>query len=181
MVQAPLRSLSERISPSRPPVELDAIDVKLLVELARDARAPQRKLADVLGMSSPAVADRMARLKARGVVRGYRVDIDWDALGYSTVALLSVTASVGHEQSQVVEELAGVRGVEDISIVSGGIDMLVRIRSRGFDDLRRILADEIWTIEGIQRTETSIVLIHVDLPDAEVHMIENIPEKTPEA
>jgi Lrp/AsnC family leucine-responsive transcriptional regulator len=176
----PFRTLAERIRPYRAPVELDDTDIKLLLELAHDARAPQRKLAEALGMSSPAVADRMARLKSRGVVRGYRVDIDWAAIGYSTVTHLTVIASVGHDQNLVMEALSKVRGVEDIAVVTGGIDMLVRIRAKGFDDLRTILAEEIWTIEGIQRTENAIVLIDVEPPDVDVRRLESILKKTPE-
>jgi len=176
MSEPPMRSLGDHVAPSPPPAELDAIDVTLLRELSKDARAPQRSLANVLGMSSPAVADRMARLKARGVIRGYKVDIDWAALGFSTVAIISVTAAAGHDQSVIVERLQAIAGVENIMIVTGGSDMLVRVRARGFDDLRSILAREIWTIEGVQRTESFISIIGIDPEDAESRLIDRILE-----
>ncbi|GAB3600291.1 Lrp/AsnC family transcriptional regulator [Microbacterium tumbae] len=156
---SPLKSIVDRIRPSEPEVELDAIDAQLLIELSRDARVAQRHLAEVLGMSSPAVADRIARLKAKGVIRGFSVDIDWEVLGYSTVAYLSIDRAVEQDQGAVFDALLGVRGVEEISVITGGSDMVVKIRAHGFDDLRRILTGEIWAIPGVQQTETSIVIV----------------------
>lgn len=171
----PLKSFIDRIQPSAPEIELDAIDRRLLVELSKDARVAQRHLAEVLGMSSPAVADRIARLKARGVIRGFSVDINWEKLGHSTVAYLSIDNAVGQEQGAVFDALLQVRGVEEISLVTGGADMLVKIRAHGFDDLRYILASAIWTIPGVQQTETSIVIVRAEPEDVAERMLAAIP------
>jgi DNA-binding Lrp family transcriptional regulator len=53
-------------------------------------------------MSPPAIADRLARLERAGVIRGYRVDIDWAALGYPVVVYLAVTAGPGMDLSQII-------------------------------------------------------------------------------
>jgi DNA-binding Lrp family transcriptional regulator len=172
---APLKSFADRIGTSAPAVELDAIDNRLLVELSRDARVPQRKLAEILGMSSPAVADRIARLKAKGVIRGFSVDIDWEMLGHSTVAYLSIDNAVGFDQRTVFETLLEARGVEEISLVTGSNDMLVKIRAHGFDDLRLILATEIWTIPGVQQTETSIVIVRAEPDGIDERMLRALP------
>jgi DNA-binding Lrp family transcriptional regulator len=175
VTEPPLRGLATRIEASGPAIELDAIDTRLLIELAKDARVPQRKLAEMLGMSSPAVADRIARLKSRGVIRGFSVDIGWDRLGNSTVAFLSIVAAMGQDQNSVIEQLVKVRGVEEISVVTGSTDMLVKIRTRGFDDLRTILATDIWNIEGVQKTETSISLIRVEPEGVTERMLNSMP------
>jgi DNA-binding Lrp family transcriptional regulator len=172
---APLKSFADHIGSSEPKVELDAIDVRLLVELSRDARVPQRKLAEVLGMSSPAVADRIARLKAKGVIRGFSVDVDWELLGHSTVAYLSIDNAVGYDQKTVFDSLLEVRGVEEISLVTGSNDMLVKVRAHGFDDLRLILATEIWTIPGVQETETSIVIVRAEPDGVDERMLRALP------
>jgi DNA-binding Lrp family transcriptional regulator len=171
----PLKSFADRIHPTATPVEIDAIDKQLLVELSKDARVAQRHLAEVLGMSSPAVADRIARLKAKGVIRGFSVDIDWERLGHSTVAYLSIDNAVGQEQGAVFDALMQVRGVEEISLVTGGADMLVKIRAHGWDDLRHILASQIWSIPGVQQTETSIVIVRSEPEAVAERMLEAIP------
>src|SRR5215475_6915631 len=89
---APLARLTEVASPSAAKVEVDDLDLALLRALADDARQSQRALARAIEMSAPAVADRLARLERSGVIRGYRVDIDWAAIGYPVVVYLAVTA-----------------------------------------------------------------------------------------
>ena len=90
-ISAPLARLAEVSSRSAPKVEVDDLDLALLTALARDARQSQRALARQVEMSPPAVADRLARLERSGAIRGYRVDVDWAALGYPVVVYLAVT------------------------------------------------------------------------------------------
>ncbi|WP_285251174.1 Lrp/AsnC family transcriptional regulator [Pseudarthrobacter sp. fls2-241-R2A-168] len=174
MQRSPMRNLKERIRTPSPAVELDDIDITLLTELAKDARIPQRALAATLGLSAPSVADRIARLKSRGVIRGFQVNIDWDAIGYSTVAYLTIVAAAGQEINAVIGYLDQVRGVEEITSLTGATDLIVKIRARGFEDLRALLAEHIWDIDGVLRTETSIALIRIEPQDSMVKMIEHL-------
>jgi DNA-binding Lrp family transcriptional regulator len=169
-------SLVERLEESKASVtELDSIDIKLLMALAKDARMPQRHLATVLGMSSPGVADRIARLKARGVIRGFNVDIDWDALGFSVVAHVSVVADIGDDQDTVITRLLEIPGVEEVSMVTGQTDIMVRIRVHGLDELKRILLDNI-RIDGIRSIQTSISVLQITPPDTAVRLLKTLPE-----
>jgi Lrp/AsnC family leucine-responsive transcriptional regulator len=61
---------------------LDATNLRLLTELQADARLSLAELSRRVGLSSPAVAERLARLEQDGVIRGYHADIDPRALGY---------------------------------------------------------------------------------------------------
>jgi Lrp/AsnC family transcriptional regulator for asnA, asnC and gidA len=135
---------------------LDATDLRLLLLLSEDARISQRSLARELGMSPPAVADRLARLHRQGVITGYGVRLDWSALGYPTIVYLTVTAMHGHEQATIMAALAALPEVEEVMLVTGDIDMLVRVRVRDHTHLRDLLINSVWQIEGIQRTETSL-------------------------
>jgi Lrp/AsnC family transcriptional regulator for asnA, asnC and gidA len=51
--------------------------------------------------------------------------------------------------------------VEWLDIVTGGIDMLARLRVRDHAHLRQVLVEEIWKIEGVQRTETSLAVVEI--------------------
>lgn len=135
---------------------LDATDLRLLLLLSEDARISQRSLARELGMSPPAVADRLARLHRQGVITGYGVRLNWSALGYPTIVYLTVTAMHGHEQGTIMARLAALPEVEEVMLVTGDIDMLVRVRVRDHTHLRDLLINSVWQIDGIQRTETSL-------------------------
>ena len=69
---------------------LDETNLRLCAELQADARLSLAELGRRVGLSSPAVADRLARLEESGVIRGYRADIDPRALGYSLGVVIRI-------------------------------------------------------------------------------------------
>src|SRR5262245_48604766 len=71
-------------------IRLDEVDIKLLKEVVRDSRVSQRALARAIGMSAPAVADRIARLENAGVIKGYRAELDLAALGRPMTVVVDV-------------------------------------------------------------------------------------------
>lgn len=154
----PLGSIGGYAAAPSEPVALDTVDLRLLLLLSDDARISQRSLARELGMSPPAVADRLARLHRQGVITGYGVRLDWSALGYPTIVYLTVTAVQGHEQGTIMARLAAIPEVDEVMLVTGNFDMLVRVRVRDHTHLRDLLINSVWQIEGIQRTETSLTI-----------------------
>lgn len=145
-------------------MRLDEVDRRILTLLAEDARLSQRALARGLRMSPPAIGERLARLERAGVIRGYRVDIDWSVLGYVT-GYLAVTVLDGADQSETMRGLHGLPEVQDITVITGSMDMLARVRVRDFAHLRRFLLERVWQMPGIQRTETFLSL--AELPSKE--------------
>jgi Lrp/AsnC family transcriptional regulator, leucine-responsive regulatory protein len=159
---APLARLADVASPTVEKVEFDDLDLTLLRALAEDARQSQRALARAVGMSPPAIADRLARLERVGAIRGYRVDLDWAALGYPVVVYLAVTAGPGMDLSEIIRAIRELPEAQDMSVVTGGLDLLVRLRVRDHTHLRELLLNSIFRIPGVQRTET-----YLSLADAE--------------
>jgi Lrp/AsnC family transcriptional regulator for asnA, asnC and gidA len=161
---APLAGLAEVAAPSTPLAEVDELDLALLRALATDARQSQRALARKIEMSAPAVADRLARLERSGVIRGYRADIDWAALGFPVVVYLAITAGPGMELSEIIRAIGTLPEAEDMSVVTGRLDLLVRLRVRDHTHLRELLLTKIFQISGVQRTETFLSLADIE-PD----------------
>jgi Lrp/AsnC family leucine-responsive transcriptional regulator len=174
---APLAKLGEVAPPATPKVEVDDFDLALLRELASDARQSQRSLARAIEMSAPAVADRLARLERGGVIRGYRVDIDWAALGYPVVVYVAVTASAGMDLSEIIKAISSLPEIEDMSVVTGGLDLLARFRVRDHAHLRELLLTEIFTINGVQRTETFLSLADVEPANFTASLLEQMSER----
>jgi Lrp/AsnC family transcriptional regulator, leucine-responsive regulatory protein len=91
---------------------LDATGRRLLAELQRDARISLAELGRRIGLSSPAVAERIKRLEGAGVIRGYHADIDPRALGYTLGVVIRIrpaprqladVAALARDSSEVVE------------------------------------------------------------------------------
>ncbi|MFI7067676.1 Lrp/AsnC family transcriptional regulator [Kribbella sp. NPDC050124] len=158
------RDLSEFVIHESKQADLDSIDLRLLDLLSRDARASQRRIARELGISPPTVGERIARLERDGVIRGYRAEVDWGALGFPMQAFASIVAA--SRQAHVLRALYEIREVEQVSVVTGSMDLLARLRVRDSTHLRRVLLESIWEIPGVTRVETLISLAetaHKDL------------------
>lgn len=153
-VDAPLAGLVHLSPAPGAPVPLDDVDLALLRLLAQDARTSQRSLARKLGMSPPAIGDRLARLERTGVIRGYSVVVDWAAAGFPVVLYLAITAAPGHDLGPVMAEVSRLPEVETVTVVTGDLDLLVRLRVRDYTHLRAVLLENVWQISGVQRTET---------------------------
>lgn len=166
---APLSKLTDVAPAPQTTVHLDAVDRQLLLLLARDARMSQRGLARELRMSPPAIGDRISRLEREGVIRGYSVTIDWSVLGYVT-CYLAVTARPEADQGAVMSQLYELPEVEDVLVITGSLDMLVRLQVRDHVHLRRFLLEHVWQLDGVQRTETFLSL--AELPSK--HLAESL-------
>jgi Lrp/AsnC family leucine-responsive transcriptional regulator len=171
-VNEPVSAIAAPPHGARPTSGLDGLDVAILRLLARDARISQRRLAREVGMSAPAVAERIARLERGGVIRGYRADLDRAALGFGLVVYVGVVAVQGAHQHEVVRALRDLPEVEDIHVVTGPKDLLVRLRLRDHEHLRDVLFDRIWSLPGIDRTETYISLGHMDPKDVDTALLD---------
>jgi Lrp/AsnC family transcriptional regulator, leucine-responsive regulatory protein len=166
----PLHEATPATPADRP--SLDPQDLAILRLLATDARMSQRRIAREVGMSPPAVAERMARLERSGVVRGYRAEIDRSALGYPLIVYIGVVAVQGADQPKVVQALRELPEVEDVHVVTGPKDLLVRLRVRDHEHLKTALFDRIWSMPGIDRTETYISLGQMEPKDVDLALLD---------
>ncbi|WP_307316539.1 Lrp/AsnC family transcriptional regulator [Microbacterium sp. SORGH_AS_0421] len=136
--------------------KLDAVDLDLLRALSADPRATVVALAEKLGLSRNTVQARMSRLERGGVFLSYERTLSAGALGFPIEAFLQVTVRQA-ELPVIRAELAKVPEVLQAHGLSGQVDLLVRVACRDtqhlFDTDARILA-----IEGVERTETSLVM-----------------------
>ncbi|HFB39249.1 MAG TPA: Lrp/AsnC family transcriptional regulator [Oceanithermus sp.] len=138
---------------SMPKVELDARDRAILDALQEDARLSFAALARRVGMSPPAVAERVRRLEAEGVIRGYGVRLDLEALGYPVTALVAVAATP-ERYPRVWAYAEATPEVRECYFVTGEASFVLRVVARSIDDLRRIIED----LGAFGSTRTSVAL-----------------------
>jgi Lrp/AsnC family leucine-responsive transcriptional regulator len=131
---------------------LDDINLRLLHELRTDGRLGMAELGRRVGMSAPAVAERVGRLERSGVITGYRAELDPAALGFSVSAIVRIRPSPG--QLQRVREVAmEAEEVGECFRITGEDCYLMRLHLRSIDDLEEVL--DRFTPFG--QTTTSIV------------------------
>lgn len=131
---------------------LDETNRRILTELADDPRLSMSALGRRIGMSAPAVTERVQRLERLGVIRGYRLDVDPAALGYPIAAWVRVRPALGH--GKIAEQIAARQPeVVECHRITGEDCLLMRVQVRDVADLDRVL-------EGWQEhaaTVTSVV------------------------
>ncbi|MFD1338063.1 Lrp/AsnC family transcriptional regulator [Microbacterium lemovicicum] len=139
-------------------VDLDEIDRRLLVLLCEDPRVSQRQLAREVGMSPPAVGERIARLERQGLIRGYTTVVDWSALGYPGLVYIPITLATDADLGEILRELRDIAELTELVVVTGSYDMIARFRIKDHAHLQALLLDRIWPIRGLQRIETFLSL-----------------------
>ena len=128
---------------ARPPDGLpfakpDDTDRRLLDELAADPRVSAAELARRVGMSAPAVRDRVARLEETGVIRGYRLDVDPAAVGLPVAAWVRVRPGPG-QLSRVAELAARTPQISECHRISGEDCFLLKVHVAGIGALEEVL------------------------------------------
>ncbi len=138
---------------------LDHVDLALLDALADDPRETVVALSERLGLSRNTVQARMGKLDRAGVFLSYERAMAPAALGYPLEAMLSVVVRQA-DLPRITAEIAEIPEVIQAHGISGAVDLVVRVAARDtqhlFDIDARILA-----IEGVERSETSLVMEEV--------------------
>ena len=117
---------------------LDDVNQRLLELLIEDPRRTAAELARLVDMSAPAVRERIARLEAAGVIRGYRLDVDPAALGLPVTAWVRVRPGPG--QLTRIAELAGrLPEVAECHRISGEDCFLLRVHVASIAALETVL------------------------------------------
>jgi Lrp/AsnC family leucine-responsive transcriptional regulator len=136
---------------------IDAVD-RQLVDLLRDnGRASYAELARTVGLSSPAVHERVAKLEAAGVITGYRAVVDAAAVGLDVTALIGVIESDSVDDTGLEEALGQLPQVEDCWRVAGSEGYVLKVRVTDIPALEATIV-ALNRIRGVARTRTTVVL-----------------------
>jgi Lrp/AsnC family transcriptional regulator, leucine-responsive regulatory protein len=137
---------------NRSPEGLDTTDINLLHELEIDARLSLAELGRRVGLSPPAVADRLERLEETGVIGGYRAEIDPRALGYQLAVVLRIRPAP-RELKKVAELAQRTPEVVECHRITGDDCYLMKAHVRDVDHMEEVI--DRFAIYG--QTTTSIV------------------------
>jgi Lrp/AsnC family transcriptional regulator, leucine-responsive regulatory protein len=131
---------------------LDEINRRLLDELQRDGRVAFAELGRRVGLSAPAVAERVGRLEREGIITGYRAEVDPRAIGYQLAAVVRVRP-FARQIHKIPEIAAQTPEIVECERITGEDCFLLRLHVRAMDDLEPVL--DRFTPFG--QTTTSIV------------------------
>jgi Lrp/AsnC family transcriptional regulator, leucine-responsive regulatory protein len=131
---------------------LDDTNRRVLEELQADARLSMAELGRRVGLSAPAVAERVQRLEQAGVITGYRAEIDPRAIGYPIAAVVRVRPAT-RQLPKIPEIARDTPEVVECHRITGEDCFFVKLHLRSIEDLEEIL--DRFVLYG--QTTTSIV------------------------
>lgn len=144
----------------RKPLNLDAIDRKILAALVEDGRMSTLDLADRVGLSPTPCSRRLRRLEESGVIEGYTARINHAALGLNICVMVTIRlARHGPETAgQFLQAIQGRPEITECLLVTGNIDYLLRVWVRDVEALRDFIKDALQSIPAVAETSTMVIL-----------------------
>lgn len=131
-------------------------DQKLLMLLRQDARMSISNLARAMEMSRSTVQNRIARLEAGGVIRGYSLEVGGEYSANQVEAHVSIKV---HQKltARTNSSLEQIGEVAQLYSVSGEYDLIAIVQAQSLEALSAVL-DQIGNLEGVERTNSAVVL-----------------------
>ena len=138
--------------------ELDDIDSRILELLVLNSRIPLSHISQQVGISSPAIRERISQLREEGIIRGFSAIIDYKKLGLGLTAFIGLSMDESKCcQEDVFIELEKIPQVLEAHFTNGEEDVLVKVVSENTETLVGLLG-EMNAIDGVNRTRTMIAL-----------------------
>jgi Lrp/AsnC family leucine-responsive transcriptional regulator len=119
-------------------VLLDETGRKLLSVLQENARLSYAEIGRRIGLSPAATAERLKRLEDAGVITGYRVDIDREALGLPILAIIRMSCD-GARYRPFLKAVKGFQNVVECHHVAGGDAFILKVVAHSVEELERLV------------------------------------------
>lgn len=137
---------------------LDEKDEIILNALREDASKPLTRLSRKLGLPRATLQDRVKKLLSEGVIKKFTIVPDYSKLGKPVTAFIMVSFSPipNVSQRELAKEISLLPEVEEVHLISGQWDILVKVRVAKVEDIGELVIDRIRMMKGVQKTETCV-------------------------
>lgn len=139
-------------------------DLEILALLQKDCKATARQIADQTGSPISTVFARIRRLEKTGVIKGYKAVLDSKKLQSGTTAFILASVSYGTRsnekmisQRSTAQEIARFPEVQEVHIITGDWDVLIKVKAKNVDTVGKFVIDKIRFVKGIEKTLTCMV------------------------
>ena|SRR3989338_2975526 len=145
----------------------DKKDFDIIQSLTEDSSASIAKISKKTGIPMATVHHRLKKLKSRGVIKKFTIEIDFEKLGKRISAYVLISADYKElkknqsSQKKLAFQLKKIPGIEKVDIVTGSTDLIAFARSNDIKELNSIILEKIQSLTGIDKTETLVLLEEV--------------------
>ena len=163
------------------PYPLDAIDRQVVVALQADAKISLKSVGEQVGLTAPAVMERVRKLESAGVITGYHACVDARALGLDIAAFIGVSVHDPARLSDIEDWVEAMPQIMECHHVTGGHTLLLKVKVKNTNSLERLIS-RVRSLDGVEGTHTMVVLsshterVQVSFDD-EVAPQDDVPRK----
>jgi len=143
---------------------IDQKDIQILNLIQKNCKLTIKELAKKIGLPITTTHARIKRLEKMGIIKGYKAILDERKLGYDVTAFIFISFSYKLEeegkitQREVARKIATFPEVQEVHIITGTWDMILKVKIKSVDDLGKFVVDKLRMIEGVDKTLTCVVL-----------------------
>lgn len=142
--------------------ELDEKDLAILTLLQKNCRMTAREIARKIDSPITTVFAKMRRMEQQEVIKEYKAILDSKKLNFGTTAFILASFSYRNgetplSQRVIAEQIAKFPEVQDVHIISGDWDILIKIKEESVDAVGNFVIDKLRTVKGIEKTLTCMV------------------------
>ncbi|MEM0058347.1 MAG: Lrp/AsnC family transcriptional regulator [Candidatus Bathyarchaeia archaeon] len=144
--------------------KLDEKDLAILALLQENCRMTAREIAQKIGSPITTVFAKIKRMEQLGIVKEYRAILDHKKLDYGVTAFILASFSyrtskdeVPLSQRAIAEQISKFPEVQEVHIISGDWDILIKVKERDVDAVGKFVVDKLRTVKGIEKTLTCMV------------------------
>lgn len=137
-------------------------DLKVLRLIQENCRLTAREISDQIDLPITTVFAKTKRMERLGLIRGYHATLNAKELGAGTTAFIFASFAYSGEerhasQRRVAKEIASSPEVQEVHIISGEWDILIKVKAKDVDTIGKYVVDKLRLIKGIEKTLTSLV------------------------
>lgn len=145
------------------PTTLDAIDIKILNLLQKDAKMKIKEIAHALGMTNTPVFDRIKKLEKAGAIKGYTIKVERGMLGYELMAFCSIQLDKHNQQNiqKFENKIAQFEEVVECYHIAGQVDYLLKVVAKDMVAYQAFIATKLAALATIGRVQSAFVMTPV--------------------
>lgn len=145
-------------------VKLDEKDLAILAMIQENSKLTAKQISKKVNSPITTVFAKTKRLEELGVIKKYRAILSPEKLNLSTAAFILASVSYRAKandtpvsQREVAEEIARFAEVQEVHIITGDWDLLVKLRAENVDAIGKFVVDKLRLIKGLEKTLTCMV------------------------
>lgn len=149
-------------------VKLDEKDRVIIQALLENSKQTTGRLSKKINIPITTIHNRIQKLIKEKVILNYTLNLDYKKLGKPIFAYIGVTvdyqaAGPGKKirQETVAKEIKKISGVQEVTIMTGGTDILAKVIASDIFELNEVVTEKMRNVQGVDKTQTSIVLLEV--------------------